>query len=172
MTDYVTMPRSVFESYYGPPPSVDGPQYVCGFLHWGQEVLLVRKTRPPWQHGLLNGIGGLIEPGESPRDAMAREFAEEVGVPVGDWPTEPLCTEIGPDYVVHFFATRAPGIEQRPATPEQNDVGEQLIWVPRDCYGWKVVGNLRWLIPLSLDWRAPRATVLASERDIKERPSW
>jgi 8-oxo-dGTP diphosphatase len=43
-------------------------------------VALVRKARPAWQAGKLNGIGGHIEPGESPVDAMDREFMEETGV--------------------------------------------------------------------------------------------
>ena len=42
-------------------------------------VALIRKNRPAWQAGKLNGIGGHIEPGEFPIDAMIREFYEETG---------------------------------------------------------------------------------------------
>lgn len=45
------------------------------FLH---SVVLLRKTHPDWQAGLLNGVGGKIEPGESPIAAMVREYREEV----------------------------------------------------------------------------------------------
>ena len=58
-------------------------EYVVGFcfdpsLH---HVVLVRKNRPEWQKGRLNGVGGHIE--ESDPDAkyaMDREFGEETGV--------------------------------------------------------------------------------------------
>lgn len=43
-------------------------------------VVLIRKTHPEWQAGKLNGIGGRIEPGEQPLQAMVREFEEETGV--------------------------------------------------------------------------------------------
>lgn len=72
---------------------VDGVEidkaYVCGFLicrtsqtNW---VALIRKARPSWQAGRLNGIGGSIEPGETALSAMRREFEEEAGVVIEDW---------------------------------------------------------------------------------------
>jgi 8-oxo-dGTP pyrophosphatase MutT (NUDIX family) len=45
-----------------------------------RRVALLRKKRPLWQQGLLNGIGGHIEAGELPSEAMARECQEEVGL--------------------------------------------------------------------------------------------
>lgn len=44
------------------------------------KILLIRKINPEWQRGLLNGIGGKIEAGETPMQAMIREFTEETGV--------------------------------------------------------------------------------------------
>ena len=62
-------------------------RYVVGFLfrNNGTEVALVRKLKPEWQRGRLNGIGGKIEPNEDSRAAMMREFAEETGANVDDW---------------------------------------------------------------------------------------
>jgi len=56
--------------------------YVLGFAFTNdmQNVLLIRKRKPEWQAGKLNGIGGKVEEGESPREAMVREFKEEAGV--------------------------------------------------------------------------------------------
>ena len=56
--------------------------YVLGFMFDSthQNVLLIRKNKPEWQAGKLNGIGGKIEPGEQPFDAMVREFHEETGL--------------------------------------------------------------------------------------------
>lgn len=50
-----------------------------------KEVILVRKNRPDFLAGLLNGVGGKIKENETARDAMAREFKEEAGVLVYDW---------------------------------------------------------------------------------------
>lgn len=55
-------------------------RYVLGFMVWGSLVSLIRKKRPEWQAGKLNGVGGHVEEGEPPRNAMAREFFEETGV--------------------------------------------------------------------------------------------
>jgi 8-oxo-dGTP diphosphatase len=61
--------------------------YVCGFVFDPlAQVYLIRKLKPDWQKGLLNGIGGKIETadegGEYPASvtAMSREFEEEAGV--------------------------------------------------------------------------------------------
>lgn len=54
--------------------------YVCGFAYCEGDVLLIRKNRPEWQAGKMNGIGGKIEHAEGIRSAMAREFKEECGI--------------------------------------------------------------------------------------------
>jgi 8-oxo-dGTP diphosphatase len=56
--------------------------YVLGFMFDKKKeyVLLVRKNRPAWQRGKLNGIGGKLESGESYDAAMIREFKEETGI--------------------------------------------------------------------------------------------
>ena len=56
--------------------------YVVGFLFNPDmtEVVLIKKNRPDWQKGLLNGVGGKIESGEDPITAMIREFKEETGI--------------------------------------------------------------------------------------------
>lgn len=51
-------------------------RYVCGFLFHDDNVLLVRKNRPDWQAGLLNGVGGKCEGHETPHFSMVREFQE------------------------------------------------------------------------------------------------
>lgn len=57
-------------------------QYVLGFAFnlALTQVLMIRKNRPLWQKGLLNGIGGKVEPREIESLAMVREFKEETGV--------------------------------------------------------------------------------------------
>jgi 8-oxo-dGTP diphosphatase len=51
--------------------------YACGFLFSldRTRVLLIRKRRPAWQAGRLNGVGGKIEPGETPAKRCAASSA-------------------------------------------------------------------------------------------------
>lgn len=63
--------------------------YVLGliFSKDKQQVALIRKDRPTWQAGMLNGIGGKVELNESPVEAMVRECEEEttVVIPEEEW---------------------------------------------------------------------------------------
>lgn len=64
-------------------------QYVLGFA-FSQDrksLILIRKLRPAWQEGKLNGVGGKVEENETPDYAMTREFKEETGVQTStkDW---------------------------------------------------------------------------------------
>ena len=57
-------------------------QYSLGFAFTtcGTKVALIRKNRPEWQAGKLNGIGGKLEPMDLDiAHCMSREFKEETG---------------------------------------------------------------------------------------------
>ena len=53
--------------------------YVLGFAFSPDhsKVVLIAKNRPAWQAGRRGGVGGHVEPGETPAAAMVREFREE-----------------------------------------------------------------------------------------------
>lgn len=82
-------------------------EYVLGlaFTPSHQQVLLIEKNRPRWQAGSLNGVGGKIETGEKPIDAMMREFQEEVGIPTSPlhWTHED--TVSGDDFEMYIFTS-------------------------------------------------------------------
>jgi len=63
--------------------------YVVGlaFNRAATHITLIRKNRPDWMAGQLNGSGGKIEFGETGPQAMEREFLEETGViiPAAAW---------------------------------------------------------------------------------------
>lgn len=125
-------------------------RYVDGFLFddEGANVLLIRKARPQWQAGLLNGIGGKIEDGECPVDAMCREFAEETGITFNLW--KHTIRHEGPDWTVFYY--RAYSTKTINAVLDQGsyptDERPELCPVMRleQC-----VRNIKWAIPLSND---------------------
>lgn len=82
--------------------------YVLGFAFtptFGDEVVLIRKLKPEWQAGKLNGVGGSIEEGESPSQAMAREFEEEAGLVTDPQRWRSFATMRGADWEVFCFET-------------------------------------------------------------------
>jgi 8-oxo-dGTP diphosphatase len=126
--------------------------YSCGFLFSAdrRRVLLIRKRRPAWQAGKLNGLGGKIEPGETPLDCMRREFFEEAGVDIAGW-QEVLTLSGGDDagsgvaWRGHFFRAFGDLDAPRAITDEQLERHDVLALPP------DVIPNLRWMIPLMLD---------------------
>ena len=87
-------------------------EYVAGFLFDPDmsRVALIRKARgPAGMTGCLNAIGGKVEAGESPHDAMVREFWEETGLHHPDW--QAVCLNVTPTYAVYFFASTDPRVD-------------------------------------------------------------
>lgn len=58
-----------------------------GFTADASQVLLIRKNRPDFLAGFLNGHGGAVEEGETPAQALAREGNEEclIDIPAESW---------------------------------------------------------------------------------------
>jgi 8-oxo-dGTP pyrophosphatase MutT (NUDIX family) len=160
------------------------PMYVVGFMFCLDHVLLVKKTRPDWQAGLWNGVGGSCNPSvgnapsEHPHVAMPREFKEETGIETAHESWINFATEVGPDYLLYCYKTDAiPEKSYLPKVPAVNDVGEQLAWWPLDILAApgvaRAVGNLRWMIPFAQDWRMfSDPTVFITKDDIRNRPTW
>lgn len=122
-------------------------QFVAGFLfdEAGDWVLLIKKRRPAWQVGYLNGIGGRIEPDESAAEAMRRECVEEAGVDP-EW-SPYACVEY-PGCILHFFAARdgTAYLDARTMTDED------LVRLPAQgmlIEMAQLIPNLRFLIPLA-----------------------
>jgi 8-oxo-dGTP diphosphatase len=57
---------------------------VAGAVICGCRVLVAQRVRPPELAGRWELPGGKVAPGETERDALARELAEELGLDVGD----------------------------------------------------------------------------------------
>ncbi len=129
-----------------------------GFQHWvvgflferepelghGRKVVLIRKLRPEWQCLKFNGIGGKIEDGERPEQAMRREFGEEAGLDIDNW--EQCVTLRCPTGIVYFFRAFADNIHEVKSITDEEIV---ICWA--DILPALVIPNLRWLISLCLD---------------------
>ena len=120
--------------------------YVAGFMFSEDKecVALIRKNRPEWQKGMYNGIGGHVDPGEYPIEAMIREFEEEAGVVHEDW--QHFCTLNGQFGTVYFYKTTGDLGELRQMTDEM--INKWPVELPSSLV--KVIPNLKWLIPLAL----------------------
>jgi 8-oxo-dGTP diphosphatase len=57
---------------------------VAGAVIRGSEVLVAQRLRPAELAGRWELPGGKVAPGETERDALARELAEELGLAIGD----------------------------------------------------------------------------------------
>jgi 8-oxo-dGTP diphosphatase len=57
---------------------------VAGAVIRGSAVLVAQRVRPPELAGRWELPGGKVAPGETERDALERELAEELGLAVGD----------------------------------------------------------------------------------------
>jgi 8-oxo-dGTP diphosphatase len=122
--------------------------YVVGFRTDRESVVLIRKNKPAWQAGRLNGVGGKIEPsdGGSSQFAMAREFHEETGrfTYRSEW--ERFATIAGPWGSVACFRSFGPVEGVRSMEEEKIEVhrlSEPGLY--DEC-----IPNLSWLIPLAL----------------------
>ena len=136
-------------------------EYVAGFMFDKHDslVVLIKKNKPDWQKGKLNGVGGKIEESDaSPFDAMAREFAEETGVITSPAAWRKLAVLNVPDARIHFFYTH---IETDFLTPLQQLTDEEVQWQAIDDVVGSgcVLPNLSWLIPMALDPARPFAIV-------------
>ena len=57
---------------------------VAGAVISGSTLLVAQRVRPPELAGRWELPGGKVGPGETERDALARELAEELGLEVTD----------------------------------------------------------------------------------------
>jgi len=150
-----TVERSGQAPFAGPLGSASGMdlkplRYVLGFLFRDNctSVALIRKDKPKRQAGLLNGIGGKIEDGETELEAMVREFREETGVDTSESGWRQYCEMSGDAFTVYCFVARDSDAWEKAATETSETVEKHHpdLLSEQDC-----VSNLRWLVELALD---------------------
>jgi 8-oxo-dGTP diphosphatase len=147
--------------------------YVCGFaFDHLQRVVLLRKTKPKWQAGLLNGLGGKIDDIDIPaehkaaseimdlpvnmltgsRNAMAREFKEECGLDISPARWVRFHREQWPNSnVVEFFACQLNEFNEVPTSTTEEEI-IVLRWrhaTPLELAERQMMYNLPYLIPMA-----------------------
>lgn len=129
---------------------MDKKRYVCGFLFSqdGTKVVLISKTDKhelKWMAGMLNGVGGKVNAGELPHNAMRREFLEEAGVDVWGWTQ--VCTLSFNTAEIIFYKIFSGSIDDvKTVTDEKITVIDVA-----DLHQYPIVNNLSWLIPICRD---------------------
>ena len=123
-----------------PMPPIFSLRYTLCFLQRGEEVLMLHRKNPPNQ-GLWNGVGGHIEPGETPLVSVLREVWEETGCRLSAARFAGLLTWSGfetPPGGLYIYTAPVSDADSR-----LTDEG-QLAWQPRAwvCTSPQVVSNI------------------------------
>lgn len=121
-------------------------KYTVGFLfdQKKENVVLIRKNRPEWQAGRLNGVGGKIEDGETSSEAMSREFWEETGANIKDW--KYIASLFGEIWVVEVFTTT----DQKAFEVASTTTDEEIVKLPVIELFLRndAISNVYWLVQL------------------------
>ena len=109
-------------------------------------VVLIRKTHPTWQAGLLNAPGGKIEPDEFSTAAIDREFEEETGLKVANIWTHFLDLKLTQDdgELYCFFTTG--NVDAAKTVTDEEIVVMDVREVMDRC---DTIPSLRWLIQMA-----------------------
>jgi 8-oxo-dGTP diphosphatase len=132
--------------------------YTLCFVKRNNEILMLNRNFPP-NMGLWNGVGGKVDPGETPEQSVIREVWEEAGISLNEvrfagvltWSNEQRSSDI------YLYLAEVPGDYPYPAV---QDTEEGLIaWKPLqwiiDPRNQGVVSNIPRFLPELLAEKPP-----------------
>jgi 8-oxo-dGTP pyrophosphatase MutT (NUDIX family) len=112
---------------------IEHPPSVALVVSEGEELVLVRQTRPGSRSRTLELPSGKIEEGETPRDAASRELAEECALAARElrelgtfWAVPAYSTEL-----VHVFAASGVSAADPAHADEDEDIDVERLPVAR-----------------------------------------
>jgi 8-oxo-dGTP diphosphatase len=126
--------------------------YCLGFVFSPEysEVLLIKKNRPKWQLGKMNGVGGHIEPKESPQAAMIREFKEETNLKVDDkWYS--VGEVHGDDFVLYVYSGVCSSWKDLKQKTDERPFVVPVESIPTLVAQQRCLANLHWMIPMCIN---------------------
>lgn len=124
-------------------------KYSVGFAfdETGKNVVLIQKRRPQWQAGLLNGVGGHVEEGESFHTCMSREFQEETGLITYESNWRQYARMLFPGGEVHVFSLFDNQMSFAETKTDENVGLYQVSLIPQ----LRTISNIPWLVAAALD---------------------
>jgi len=121
--------------------------YAVGFAfdETGEHLLLIKKKRPWWQVGYLNGLGGVIAPNQDIYEAMKDHAVKEANLPRVDWK---CFTKVSYDEAILFVFTytfKSKTIQNCFSSKDEELCILKHVLVANR----KVIPDLRWLVPMA-----------------------
>jgi len=109
------------------------------------QVILIKKIKPEFMAGKLNGVGGKVEPGEDYLEAMRRECKEETGLDIYSW--NKVCKMVGLDWkMIVYYSLHNNLLEAKQM--EEEEVGVYDVWRLFDC---ELMHDVQWIVHLAKD---------------------
>lgn len=113
------------------------------------EFVVLEKTKPAWQAGLLNFPGGKIEDfDKNPAAAARREFAEETGVDYEDWQYRGVFHR-EEDFSVHVFYAKDDIFKKSTTTTDEEVFLVDRTWIL--AYPNQFMENFIWELQIASD---------------------
>jgi 8-oxo-dGTP diphosphatase len=149
-------------------------EYVLGFAFCKDysgfnRVLLIRKNKPEWQAGKLNGVGGKVEETIDPTTyyAMTREFQEETGFFSKPAAWKRFAIMEFPEARVHCFTTVFIWEEFKKASSTTAELLEDYQFDEKfleKMLHRNALPNIAWLVPMAYAaWWSTMPTLIIRE---------
>lgn len=100
-------------------------EVVGGIIRRGDRFLVGKRAEGKYLAGFWEFVGGKIEPGETPAQALMRECREEIALPVVNLKERTSVTHVYPDRTVHLILLDC---EPAPGAEPQNLEHAELGW--------------------------------------------